>query len=256
MDLLGTPLNVAVGAFVISTMLAAGMSVPLADVGRVVRDGQLLLRTLTVNLVIVPLAAWGGSVLMGLSTGAAVALIMMGASPGGPFGARLAMVQRGDVATGAALQVILALVGSVSLPLLGTAILAASGHGQTVQVSVGQLLGTVMALMLLPFAVGLLASQRWPGSAHRAGGVARQVSALAFVAVVVMLVWVAAVDPRGSLDVELIAASVLLTVVALAAGTLLSTGTSVTRTTVGVLAPSGAVDPSWLRSPSASLATP
>ena len=103
--------------------------------------------------------------------------------------------------------------------------------------SVGQLLVSVMALMLLPFAVGLLGSRRWPGSAHRVGEVARQVSTLAFVVVVVMLVWVAAVDRRGSVGAEVVAASVLLTLVALAAGTLLSTATSVTRTTVGVLAP-------------------
>ncbi|MFJ4524681.1 hypothetical protein ACIP4Y_27660 [Streptomyces sp. NPDC088810] len=43
-----------------------------------------------------------------------IVLILVASSPGEPFGAKLAMVQSGDVVGGAAMQVLLASVGSIT----------------------------------------------------------------------------------------------------------------------------------------------
>ncbi|MFE1406185.1 hypothetical protein ACFW5D_21490 [Streptomyces sp. NPDC058770] len=51
-----------------------------------------------------PLLGWGIGMLFGLPAAAFIALVLAASSPGGPFGAKLAMVQGGDVVAGAAMQ--------------------------------------------------------------------------------------------------------------------------------------------------------
>ncbi|MFF7371873.1 hypothetical protein [Streptomyces tricolor] len=70
------------------------------------RSAALL--ALIANMVVIPLTGWGLGALLGLPSAAFIALILVASSPGGPFGAKLAMVQKGDVIAGAAMQVLLA----------------------------------------------------------------------------------------------------------------------------------------------------
>ncbi|MFE7214211.1 hypothetical protein ACFU93_30455 [Streptomyces sp. NPDC057611] len=55
---------------------------------------------------------WGLADLLGLPTASFIALVLVASSPGGPFGVKLAMVQNADVVAGAAMQVLLAAIGS------------------------------------------------------------------------------------------------------------------------------------------------
>jgi hypothetical protein len=47
--------------------------------------------------MLILLLGWGVSELLSLSTAGYVALVLIASSPGAPFGAKLAMTQRGDV---------------------------------------------------------------------------------------------------------------------------------------------------------------
>ncbi|MGW2102437.1 hypothetical protein ACWCPX_32995 [Streptomyces olivaceoviridis] len=81
---------------------------------------------------------------------------MIASSPGGPFGAKLATGQQGDVVAGAATQVLLASLGSLTFAPTVNAILTAADIRTEVPLDVGALVRAVALLQLVPFAIGLL----------------------------------------------------------------------------------------------------
>jgi hypothetical protein len=107
MEFVTAAFNVVLVVFIASTMLAAGLGTPIDQLVDVLRRGGLLLLVLAANLVVVPLLGWGVAAAFGLSTAGTIALLLVASSPGAPFGAKLAMLQRGDVLTGSTLQVLL-----------------------------------------------------------------------------------------------------------------------------------------------------
>ena len=109
MEFTAAAFNVALVVFIVSTMLAAGLGTTLEQLTEVLREGWLLLLVLVANLIVVPLLGWGVAAAFGLGTSAAVALLLVASSPGAPFGAKVAMLQHGDVLTGTTVQVLLGL---------------------------------------------------------------------------------------------------------------------------------------------------
>jgi bile acid:Na+ symporter, BASS family len=218
-------------------MLAAGLGTRVADLVSVLRRGSLLALVLVANLVVVPLLGWGVAALLGLSTAATIALILVAASPGAPFGAKVAMIQRGDVLTGSALQVLLAALGSVTFPVTANLLIGWAGVGGDLALPVGVLVRSVAILQLVPFAVGLALRSWSPETAARWAAPAQRVSSISFLAVLVLGLgssWEQIVSLLGS---RTLLAAALFTVLAAAAGGLLASGPPIRRTTLGGIAP-------------------
>ena len=114
MDAVTVLFNTVLVVFVASTMLGAGLGTTTAALAGVLKNVPLVALVLLVNLVVVPLLGWGIAEVLSLGTAGYVALVLACSSPGGPFGAKLAMTQRGDLVTGSALQVLLAAIGSLT----------------------------------------------------------------------------------------------------------------------------------------------
>jgi bile acid:Na+ symporter, BASS family len=236
-ELVTAAFNLVLVTFIGATMLAAGLGTRVVDVVAVLRRSSLLALVLVVNLVVVPLLGWGVAWLFGLSAAATIALILVASSPGAPFGAKVAMIQRGELLTGSTLQVVLAAVGSVTFPVTADLLIGWAGIGGDLALPVGDLVRSVAILQLVPFAVGL-ALRRWSSdTAVRWASPAQRVSSISFVAVLVLGLgssWEQIVSLLGSRT--LLAAGVF-TVLAAVAGGLLASGPLVRRTTLGGIAP-------------------
>jgi BASS family bile acid:Na+ symporter len=115
--------------FIAATMFAAGLGTTLSALRGTVADLPLLMLALVANMVVIPLLGWGISALFSLSTAPFIALVLIASSPGGPFGAKLAMVQKGDLVAGAAMQVLLASSGSITFGPTANAILTGAKVG-------------------------------------------------------------------------------------------------------------------------------
>jgi bile acid:Na+ symporter, BASS family len=245
MELVTAAFNLVLVAFIGATMLAAGLGTRVADLVSVLRRGSLLAFVLAANLVVVPLLGWGVAWLLGLSTAATIALILVASSPGAPFGAKVAMIQRGEVLTGSTLQVLLAAIGSVSFPVTANLLIGWAGAGGDLALPVGELVRSVAILQLVPFAVGL-ALRHWSSdTAARWASPAQRVSSVSFVAVLVLGLgssWEQIVSLLGSRT--LLAAGVF-TVLAAVAGGLLASGPLVRRTTLGGIAPLRSAGPAF-----------
>jgi len=237
MEVLSALFTMVLVVFMVSMMLAAGLSTTIPNLIQVFRRVWLVLLVLVVNFVLVPLLGWGLGELFALATPAFIAMILIACSPGAPFGAKAAVIQHGDVATGGALQVLLAALGSITFPFTANWILAAAGVGGGISLPVGRLVGTVVILQLVPFVVGV-AIRNW--AAHVADGwlkTSMRVSNITFVAVMAGALlggWQAIVDLIGS---RTLLAALVFAIVALALGTFLAVGAIRVRTTVGLLAP-------------------
>lgn len=237
MEVLSTLFTMVLVVFVVSMMLAAGLSTTVAALGQVFRKVWLVILVLIVNFVLVPLLGWGIAELFALATPAYVALVLLACSPGAPFGTKVAVTQRGDIVTAGVLQVLLAALGSITFPFTANWIISSADLGNDISLPVARLVGTVVVLQLVPFVVGL-AVRNW--AAHMAGGwlkVSSRVSSVTFFAVIAGALlggWSQIVELIGS---RALLAALVLAVLAIALGTFIAVGSMKVRTTVGLLAP-------------------
>ncbi|MFI9587369.1 hypothetical protein ACIHCQ_37400 [Streptomyces sp. NPDC052236] len=236
MDTLHMLFNAVTVIFIAATMFAAGLGATIAALRSIFTNVPLLLLALLTNMVLIPLLGWGMGALFSLPSAAFIALVLVASSPGGPFGAKLAMVQNGDVVAGAAMQVLLATVGSLTFAPTVNAILSAADLGKGISLDVATLVGTVALLQLVPFAMGLLLRRYSEPTARSWHPTAAAVSNVTFLIVLAgMLVgnWRDVVALLGSLA---LLAGFVLAAAAFAVGTLLATGPPVRRTTMGGVA--------------------
>ncbi|GGJ69917.1 bile acid:sodium symporter family protein [Streptomyces brasiliensis] len=236
METLHLVLNAVTVIFIAATMFAAGLGATVSALRGVFTNVPLLLLALIANMVIVPLLGWGIGALFSLPAASFIALILVASSPGGPFGAKLAMVQSGDVVGGAAMQVLLASVGSITFAPTVNGLLTAADVGTNVSLDVGALVRTVALLQLVPFAIGLLIRRYAEPTARSWHPPAAAVSNVTFLIVLAGMLlgnWQGVVALLGSLA---LLAGFLLSAVAFAVGTLLATGSAVRRTTMGGVA--------------------
>jgi bile acid:Na+ symporter, BASS family len=237
MEFVTAAFNLVLVAFIGSTMLAAGLGTRVDDLVSVLRGRALLALVLVANLVVAPLLGWGVAWMFGLGTAATIALILVASSPGAPFGAKVAMIQRGDVLTGSTLQVLLAAIGSITFPLTANLIIGWAGIGGDLALPVADLVRSVAILQLVPFGIGL-ALRHWSADTAAAWAPpAQRVSSLAFAAVLVLGIgssWEQIVSLLGS---RTLVAAAVFTVLAAIAGGVLATGPLVRRTTLGGIAP-------------------
>ncbi|TVR20139.1 MAG: bile acid:sodium symporter [Nitriliruptor sp.] len=237
MEFVTAAFNIVLVIFITSTMLTAGLGTRIADLTSVLRRGSLLLLVLAANLVVVPLLGWGVAAVFGLSTAATIALLLVASSPGAPFGAKLAMIQRGDVLTGSTLQVLLAAVGSVTFPLTANVLFGWAGLGGELSLPVADLVRSVAILQLVPFAIGLSLRHWAEAIAASWEPVAQKVSSLSFAAVLVLGAgssWEQIVSLLGS---RTLLAAAVFTVLSAIAGGVLATGPRIRRTTLAGIAP-------------------
>ncbi|MFI7699577.1 bile acid:sodium symporter family protein [Nonomuraea sp. NPDC049480] len=236
MNVLQPLLTSVIVIFIATTMFAVGLGATLSVLRAVLANVVLLLLVLLANLVAIPLLGWGIAALFGLPSAAFIALLLIASSPGGPFGAKLGMVQNGDVAAGAAMQVLLAAIGSITFGPTVNIIFQAANAGGGVALDVPTLMLTVVVLQLVPFAVGLIVRHYAPPTALSWRPAAARTSNVTFLIVLVGMLlgnWRDVVELIGSLS---LLAGFVFAIVAFTLGTALATGQWARRTTMGGVA--------------------
>ncbi|MFF5213481.1 bile acid:sodium symporter family protein [Streptosporangium sp. NPDC000396] len=236
MDTLHLLFNAVTVIFIATTMFAAGLGATLSALRAVFADLPLLLLALLANLMVIPLLGWGIAALFSLPAAAFIAMVLVASSPGGPFGAKLGMLQKGDVVAGAAMQVLLAAIGSITFGPTANVILTAAKVGAGVSLDVAALMRTVAVLQLVPFAVGLVLRHYAPLTARSWHPVAAKLSNVTFMIVLVGMLlgnWRDVVALVGS---RTLLAGFVLSAAAFATGTVLATGPPARRTTMGGVA--------------------
>jgi BASS family bile acid:Na+ symporter len=158
-EILAVILNVALLAFVVTSMLAMGFSLTVPQIIEPLKDVRLVLLALAANFILVPLAGWGLTEMLSLKDGYEIGLIIMATAAGAPFLPKLAQAAKGNIAFSVGLMVMLMIVTIIYMPIVLPLLLSG------VDVDALAIASSLFWMMLVPLAIGLFFRARYPGVA-------------------------------------------------------------------------------------------
>ena len=173
---------VAVLVFVLSSMLAMGLGLKVAQITAPLRNLRLVAMSLLANFAVMPLGAIVLARVLRLDEPLGVGLLLLGVAAGAPFLPKLAQIAKGNLAFAVALMVLLMVITVGYLPLVLPILLPG------VSVNPAKIARSLVLLMLLPLAVALAVNAKLPAVAARVKPLFDRLSSLGLVLVVVLLV--------------------------------------------------------------------
>jgi BASS family bile acid:Na+ symporter len=216
---------------VFTIMFDLGLAIVPSELRWVVAQPGLMLKGLFSVLVAVPALAWLVARALDLPRAAEIGIMLMAISPGAPVALRRSLGAGGHRSFAPALQIVVAALAVISMPLSIAAF--DEYYGGTATVDPGHLARQVFTAQLLPLALGMLMRRVLPKQAAwlepklgRAGGV------LLIVLVVLALIDIWQVVVGAGLRITL--GIVLATILALIVGHLLGGPDPATRTATAI----------------------
>lgn len=174
-----TPLMMLI--FVVSSMLAVGVSLTVAQILVPLRNGKLVSLSLLANFVLMPLAALVIARLLKLDEPLGMALILLGAAAGAPFLPKLAGIAKSNLAFAVGLMVLLMVLTVGYMPLVLPLLL------EGVSVNPMKIARSLVLLMLLPLGVGLFVRARLSDVADRLRAPLNRISSLSLALLILLL---------------------------------------------------------------------
>jgi BASS family bile acid:Na+ symporter len=175
--------TLSVLVFVVTSMLSMGLSLTVDQILDPLRDLRRVGTALAANFVLVPLLGYVLILLVPMTEGQAIGLVLLATAAGAPFLPKLVEVAKGDIAYGVGLMVLLMMATVVYVPVVLPLLLPG------VTVNPLDIASSLVLLMLLPLAVGLVVKARYPDLADRGQPLMSQTSttALVFLAVLMLV---------------------------------------------------------------------
>ena len=118
MDALGVIVQVSALVFVVSSMLAMGLSLTVPEILEPLKSVRLVILALAVNFVAVPVVVWGIQAVMDLDQDIYTGLLLLATAAGAPFLPKLAQVANGNAAFSVGLMVLLMVVTVIYMPIV------------------------------------------------------------------------------------------------------------------------------------------
>ena len=145
--------------FVVSSMLAMGLSLTVPMILQPLKNVRLVILALLANFVLVPLLAYLITLIIPLEQSLKVGLVVLATAAGAPFLPKLVQGAKGNVAFGVGLMVLLMVVTIIYMPLVLPLLLTG------VSVNPWDIAKSLIVLMLVPLALGLLIKSHSPDTA-------------------------------------------------------------------------------------------
>jgi BASS family bile acid:Na+ symporter len=149
MDLLSKASTIAMLSFVVSSMLAMGTGLTVAQIIEPLRNVRLLVLALLAHFILMPLGAFTLARVLWLDESFGIGLLLLGCAAGAPFLPKLAELAKGNLAFAVGEMVLLMVVTVGYLPIVLPLLLAG------VTVDPAKIARSLILLMLLPLAAGL-----------------------------------------------------------------------------------------------------
>ncbi len=215
MQLLAQVVPVALLVFVVSSMLAVGLSLSVRQILVPLRNARLVILSLLANFALMPLAALLIAEALRLDQPFTAALLLLGGAAGVPFLPQLADVAKGNRGFAVGLMVLLMVLTVGYMPLVMPLLLEEASVDPT------RIARSLVLLMLLPLVVGLAVRARFIEVARRAAPVLTKVSTLSLVIMVGLLLVTNYWSIMGLMGKRLVLASVAFLLVGFGLGWLL-----------------------------------
>jgi BASS family bile acid:Na+ symporter len=165
-------------------MLGLGLSLTLADFKRIINYPRAAAVGLGCQMLILPAACLGIAHAFELSPPLAVGLMLLAASPGGATANLFSHLAKGDVALNITLTAVNSVLSLVTLPLIVNYSLEHfMGEGRSIPLQFGKVM-QVVAVVLIPVAIGMLVRSKRPAFADRLDKPVRIISAVFLILVI------------------------------------------------------------------------
>ncbi len=174
--------NIAVITFVVASMLAMGLSLTVKQVTDPLRNLRLVALALVANFVLVPLVAVALRAAIPLREGHAIGLILLATAAGAPFLPKLTQAAKGNIALSVGLMVLLMVATVIYVPIVLPLLLPG------VAVNPLDIAKSLIVLMLIPLAIGLLLRARYPDTAAHLQPMFSQIANTAFLVLFVTMI--------------------------------------------------------------------
>jgi len=141
-------------------MFALGLKLSVADFRRVFTYPLAVGLGLIAQTLLLPLTAFGITALFDLAPQTAVGLMILAACPGGVTAAMITDLSRGDTCLSITLTAFTSLLSFVTVPIIvGFSLAHFLGEASPVDFPMGQAIGSLFLITLVPVATGLLFNQ-------------------------------------------------------------------------------------------------
>lgn len=181
MEFLSKVVPITMLAFVVSSMLAVGLSLTIAQIVAPLRNGKVVVLALVANFVLMPVGALAIARLLRLDQPLGIALLLLGAAAGAPFLPKLAGIARGNLAFAVGLMVLLMVLTVAYMPLVLPLLL------EGVSVDPMKIARSLLLLMLLPLGVGLVVNARFASIAGKMRAPFNRLSSISLALLIVLL---------------------------------------------------------------------
>lgn len=166
--------------FVLGSMASMGLSLKLKQITSSLKNTRLVIMALVANFILVPLVAYGITLLFPLDEPLRIGLILLSTAAGAPFLPKLAEAAKGSTAFSVGLMVLLMVITIIFLPIVLPLLLGG------VEVNPWDIAQSLILLMLLPLALGLLINSRYEEIAAKLQPVFGQASSTALLLLAVL----------------------------------------------------------------------
>jgi BASS family bile acid:Na+ symporter len=201
--------------FVVSSMLAVGLSLTVGEIVLPLRNRRLVFLALLANFVLMPLAAFVIARLLQLAEPLTAALLLLGTAAGAPFLPKLAVVAKGSLAFAVGLMVMLMALTVGYMPLVLPLLL------EGVSVDPSKIARSLVVLMLIPLVLGLAVGNRYQAVAARVAPLLNRVSTVSLVLLIVLLLATNLQNIADMFGTRAVLASILFLLASFGAGWLL-----------------------------------
>ena len=220
--------SLSVLVFVIGSMASMGLSLQLHQITTSLRNTRLVIMALLANFVLVPLVAYGITLLFPLDEPLRIGLILLSTAAGAPFLPKLAETAKGNAAFSVGLMVLLMVVTIIYLPLVLPLLLSG------VAVNPWEIAQSLILLMLLALTLGLVINARYEEMAARLQPVFSQASNTALMLLLVLGLVLNFREMISLVDSFGIMAAALFLLLSLAVGYLLGGSEGQTKSVMGL----------------------
>ena len=172
--------QIAALPFIVTSMLAMGLSLSIAQILAPLKNARLVVLALLANFVLVPLLAYVIKTVIPLDQSLQIGLIVLATAAGAPFLPKLVQGAKGNIAFGVGLMVLLMVVTIIYMPIVLPLLLPG------VTVNPWDIAKSLIVLMLLPLALGLLFKSHSSEDAVHWQPVMNKISSLAMLILLVV----------------------------------------------------------------------
>jgi predicted Na+-dependent transporter len=166
--------------FIITSMLAMGMSLTIAQIIQPLKNARLVALALLANFVLVPLLAYAITLVIPLEQSLQIGLVVLATAAGAPFLPKLVQGAKGNIAFGVGMMVLLMVVTIFYLPIVLPLLLPG------VSINPWDIAKSLIVLMLVPLAIGLLMKSHSPETTAQWQPVMNKISGLAMLILLVV----------------------------------------------------------------------